>query len=185
MSTSRSSYRRTIAGGLRLGLAVAAVALAAAVAPPDASAQDIKRLGKFDNWRAFTYQENGNRVCYMASEPENERGDYTQRGDVYAMVTHQPARGTQDVVSFVIGYPFKKKSRVTVDIDGKKFTLFTHKDTAWAADNKTDRALVRTMIRGREMVVKGVSHRGTETTDTYSLIGFTAAHNAIDDACDM
>jgi hypothetical protein len=156
------------------------------VSASSAAAQDIKRLGKFDHWRAFTYVENGNRVCYMASEPVKEEGDYDRRGDVYAMVTHQPARGSQDVVSFVIGYPFKDQSRVTVNIDGsKKFTLFTHEDTAWAADKKTDNALVRAMIRGREMVVQGVSNKGTETTDTYSLFGFTDAHNTIDDACDM
>jgi hypothetical protein len=162
-----------------------ALAMSLALGIAEAPAQDIKRLGKFQDWRAFTYKENGSRVCYMASEPEKETGDYERRGDVYTLVTHTPARGTEDVVSIVIGYPFKKKSRVTVDIDGKKFTLFTHEDTAWAADKETDRALVRAMIRGREMTVKGVSHRGTETTDVYSLIGFTDAHNAIDKACDQ
>jgi len=163
-------------------LALAVAGLAAS----GAAAQDIKRLGKFDDWRAFTYTENGNRVCYMASEPVEEEGDYDRRGDVYAMVTHQPARGSQDVVSFVIGYPFKDQSRVTVTIDdSKKFTLFTHEDTAWAADKKTDKALVRAMIRGGEMVVQGVSNKGTKTTDTYSLFGFTDAHDAIDEACDV
>ena len=33
------------------------------------------------------------------------------------------------------------------------------------------------------MVVKGASSRGTATTDTYSLIGVTKAHGAIDKAC--
>jgi opacity protein-like surface antigen len=167
----------------RLPVALFALALAG-LAASGAAAQDIKRLGEFDHWRAFTYTENGNRVCYMASEPVKEEGDYDRRGDVYAMVTHQPARGSKDVVSFVIGYPFKDQSRVAVNIDGsKKFTLFTHEDTAWAADKKTDTALVRAMKRGREMVVEGVSNKGTETTDTYSLFGFTDAHNAIDEAC--
>lgn len=185
MSKPQNILRRIARHALGvLGALAVVVTLASAVAP-SAAAQDIKRLGKFDNWRAFTYKDNGKRVCYMASEPQSAKGDYDRRGDVYAMITHQPARGTQDVVSFVIGYPFKKKSRVTVDIDGKKFTLFTHEDTAWAADKKTDRALVRSMIRGREMVVEGVSHRGTETTDTYSLIGFTDAHNSIDKACNL
>lgn len=155
-------------------------------APALAQAQeDIRRLGEFKDWRAFTYEEDGGRVCYMASEPEKEEGDYSSRGDVYAMVTHRPSQGTQDVVSFVIGYPFKAESRVSVDIDGKRFTLFTHQDTAWASDTKTDRALVQTMIRGRQMVVEGTSTRGTETTDTYSLLGFTDAHRAIDRACDQ
>jgi len=165
------------------GLAALATGLALVVAT--AAAQDIRRLGEFQDWRAFTYQEDGNRVCYMASEPKEAQGDYDERGDIYAMVTHRPAQGTRDVVSFVIGYPFKEDSRVTVDIDGKTFTLFTHKDTAWASDTKTDRALVQSMIRGREMVVEGTSTRGTRTTDTYSLMGFTDAHQAIDKACDQ
>ena len=182
IARTRRRMPRTIATA---ALALAAAAAAGILSAPAVEAQDIKRLGEFEHWRAFTYTQDGNRVCYMASEPLEEEGDYERRGEVYAMVTHQPARGTQDVVSFVIGYPFKKQSRVTVDIDGKKFTLFTHEDTAWAADKKTDKALVRSMIRGREMVVEGVSHRGTETTDTYSLMGFTDAHDAIDKACNM
>lgn len=170
---------------LAAALVATLVALGAMLAVPAApvQAQEIRRLGEFQDWRAFTYQENGGRVCYMASEPETAKGDYDQRGDVYAMVTHRPAQGTRDVVSFVIGYPFKEDSRVSVDIDGKTFTLFTHKDTAWASDTKTDRALVQAMIRGRDMVVKGTSARGTETSDTYSLMGFTDAHRAIDKAC--
>ena len=33
------------------------------------------------------------------------------------------------------------------------------------------------------MIVQGTSSRGTKTTDTYSLIGFTKAYRAIADAC--
>ena len=36
---------------------------------------------------------------------------------------------------------------------------------------------------GAEMVVTGTSWRGTETRDTYSLSGFSAAHKAISTAC--
>jgi hypothetical protein len=35
------------------------------------------------------------------------------------------------------------------------------------------------------MIVKGTSSRGTLTTDTYSLSGFTAAFNAISKACGL
>jgi len=41
------------------------------------------------------------------------------------------------------------------------------------------------MRAGGELVVKGVSTRGTLTTDTYSLKGFTAAWKAINTACDV
>ncbi|MDX1711043.1 MAG: invasion associated locus B family protein, partial [Rhodovibrionaceae bacterium] len=108
-----------------------------------------------------------------------------RRGDIYAMVAHRPAENATNVVSFVIGYTFQKESRVRVDIDGEEFTLFTHQDTAWAPDEKTDQALVEAMRAGRKMVVQGTSSRGTSTTDTYTLIGFTRAHKAINNACNV
>ncbi|MGZ8996253.1 MAG: invasion associated locus B family protein [Rhodospirillales bacterium] len=39
------------------------------------------------------------------------------------------------------------------------------------------------MRAGRQMVVKGTSTRGTLTTDTYSLNGFSTALQSIDKAC--
>jgi hypothetical protein len=69
-------------------------------------------------------------------------------------------------------------------IDGKQFSLFTDDDTAWGGDARTDSALVTAMKAGTSMTVRGTSARGTLTTDTYSLAGFTAAHAAIDKACD-
>ena len=43
--------------------------------------------------------------------------------------------------------------------------------------------MVEAMRRGATMIVEGISSRGTHTKDTYSLTGFTAAHNAINEAC--
>ena len=39
------------------------------------------------------------------------------------------------------------------------------------------------MKKGSNLVVKGTSQRGTETTDSYSLTGITAGMAAIDKAC--
>lgn len=148
-----------------------------------AQAQAIKRIGDFADWSAFQFTEDGNTACYMASQPKKAEGDYAKRGEVYAIVTHRPAEGRRDEVSIVAGYVYEKDSWVDVTIDGAPFKLFTHEDGAWAPDKETDKKMVAAMIKGREMVVKGVSSRGTLTTDTYSLSGFTKAHNAIDKAC--
>jgi hypothetical protein len=68
-------------------------------------------------------------------------------------------------------------------VDGRNaFTLFTHDETAWAYD-EDDAKLVTAMKAGSEMVVVGTSSRGTRTTDTYSLMGFTNAHEAITGEC--
>lgn len=162
---------------------LAALLMLAATALP-AAAQGVKSLGTFDDWGAYQLQEGGGKVCYIASQPTKDQGDYTRRGDIYAMVAHRPQDNSYDVVSFVAGYTFEKGSEVTVQIDGKPFTLFTHDETAWAKSTQLDKQLVAAMKAGIGMKVRGRSSRGTVTNDTYSLRGFTAAYNTISRACD-
>jgi hypothetical protein len=154
-------------------------------AAPGAFAQAIERLGDFGDWSAFRFNENGNAACYMASQPTKSVGDYTSRGEVYSLVTHRPAEDRRDEASFIAGYDFKGKSEVTVTIGGRNWQFFTHKDGAWAPTETDDKSLVKAMIKGSAMVVKGTSARGTDTTDTYSLRGFTKAYMTISKACGL
>jgi hypothetical protein len=77
---------------------------------------------------------------------------------------------------------YKQDSKVTIEIEDRVFALFTDKDMAWASD-EDDRKLVESMRRGLTMTVRGISSRHSVTIDTYSLAGFTKAHNAIAGAC--
>jgi hypothetical protein len=61
--------------------------------------------------------------------------------------------------------------------------LFSTDNRAWSSDVAMDDSLVKAMVRGSKMLVVGVSSRGTKTTDTYSLSGFTATKKLIDRAC--
>ncbi|MCK5295344.1 MAG: hypothetical protein KAJ75_00510 [Alphaproteobacteria bacterium] len=119
----------------------------------------------------------------MASTPTKDEGKYKKRGDIFTIVTHRLAEKSFDVVSIVAGYPYLKNSKVKLIIGNKTFSLFTHDSTAWAHDNSTDATIVKAMINGNKMIVKGSSSRKTKTKDTYSLSGFTAAHKAINKAC--
>jgi len=134
-------------------------------------------------WSVFFDKEKGGMTCYMAATPEKETGDYTKRGNTYTMVAHDKLGKAFHTVSVTAGYPYKESSEVSLTISGSTFTLFTDKDTAWARDAKTDRAIVNAMRAGSKMTVVGYSMRGTKTVDTYSLSGSTAAHNAINAAC--
>jgi len=167
------------------GLAALALltCVATAILLPPAQAQEVKTIGTFQDWTAYTHDEGGNMVCYVATRPQKEEGNYTRRDEVFAIISHRPAEGARNVVSFISGYTFKDGSEVSVSIDGRRdFTLFTHGDAAWAYD-EDDSKLVEAMKVGGHMVVKGTSARGTLTTDTYSLMGFTSAHSAISRAC--
>ncbi|SMH57817.1 invasion associated locus B family protein [Azospirillum agricola] len=167
----------------------AALVLAASllvIAGP-AGAADPRLLGTFKDWNAFAFEEKGSKVCYISSQPKKKEPAAAKRGDVYVLVTHRPTEKTLDVVSFIAGYPFKKESETVLDVAGKSFKLFTDGETAWARDSDTDKAVTAAMrdAKGKPMVVKGVSGRGTKTTDTYSLDGLAQAYDAINQACNV
>ena len=42
-----------------------------------AQASEPRLIGTFGDWRAYTFMENGNKVCYMASQPQKAEGNYT------------------------------------------------------------------------------------------------------------
>ena len=150
---------------------------------PPAGAAEAEVIDNFQDWTAFAETEGGKKVCYMASAPEKAEGKYKKRDDPYVLVTHRPAEKSIGVFSVRAGYTYKKDSEVEVNIDGQRFILFTDAGQAWAYDSKVDRVLVRAMKGGLSMIIAGMSGRGTLTTDTYSLNGFTAAYDAITKAC--
>jgi len=140
-------------------------------------------LSKYGDWSAYMFIENGSKVCYIISQPQTAQGDYSKRGKIYALITHRPAEGSRDVFSYITGYGYKAGSDATLEVDGTSYTLFTQDETAWAPDAESDRAIARAIREGSRMVVKGVSSRGTETTDTFSLKGTSKAYERISDEC--
>lgn len=143
-----------------------------------------KPVGSFGAWSAYALNEKAGRLCYLSAVPGKSSGKYAKRGDIFMQITHRPPR-VRNEVSVIAGYTYQADSGVEVEIDGKKFELFTSRDTAWSRDAKGDAALVRAMRAGATMIVRGTSSRGTLTTDTYSLAGFTKGHNAITKACGL
>ncbi len=164
------------------GVGFAAVA-ATTVLVASSVAAEQRSIGTFRDWSAFTDTVGGNKVCYAGSLPKKQEGDYTRRGDTYILVTHRPADAVVGEVSVEAGYSYQRGSEATATIDGRSFQLFTEGGNAWAYDEAADREMVRAMRAGAEMVIKGTSSRGTLTSDTYSLFGFTAAYKAITDEC--
>jgi hypothetical protein len=166
---------------IRTLTAAAVAAGGVCFALPSVAAQKI--LGSFNDWTAFVDGEDAKKICYVGSIPKKAEGKYKQRGDTYVLATHRPADNVFGEISVEAGYTYKDHSEVQVEIDGKPYKLFTKGGNAWAYDDAADQAMIHAMKTGREMVVKGTSNRGTLTTDTYSLQGFTAAYSAIEKAC--
>lgn len=159
-------------------LVVLGVALAMA---PAARAQEV--IATHGDWIVYTYQENGQKVCYIASRPSKEEGTFKKRGEPYATVTRRQASQGSEEVSVTAGYPFKEGSRVEASIGGTMFSLFTENEWAWTQNDAADKQMISAMERGSTMTVRGESRVGTHSIDTYSLKGFTAARKAMLGAC--
>jgi len=149
-------------------------------ATPPASPTSI---GKFDTWTAYTMPDNGKLMCYALSNPAS-MADKSKRAKAYLMVTHRPAEKTLNVVSIELGYPTTANGSAAVAVGKQKFDFFTRDQTAWSRDSDTDKTVVTVMRKSETLTIKAKPAKaGAETTDSYSLLGFPAALDAIDKAC--
>ncbi|MEH6545254.1 MAG: invasion associated locus B family protein [Sneathiella sp.] len=142
-----------------------------------------KPLGTFKDWQAYSWVENGKKLCYMLSRPNKSTPKGVSRDDIYLMVTYRPSSSSKEEVSHITGYSYMEKSTVDILVGNRKFVLATNNDVAWVPEGESDAKLVSAMRGGSKLVVKGKSTRGTLTTDSYSLQGFTAAHKQIRKSC--
>ena len=158
---------------LSLGLATAAFAQ---------TGDGPQKLGEFKDWQAFTYKAPDSKVCFAFSEPKKSASSRdAKRGPIRFIVTNYPGRKVKGQISTIIGYPFKEGTTVKLSIEDKAFTLYPVGDTAWA--EKDDADIVAAMKDGKSLTVAGTSWKGTQTTDSYSLAGISAAIDEIDSAC--
>ena len=149
------------------------------LAAPAASAQQL--LESSGDWRIFSAPIEGRTMCYAASVPTGKTGNYSKRDEPFLMVTSRSAG--VDEISLSAGYTFKEGSEVSLSVDGKPFTLFTRSDRAWAYDEAQDNRMIAAMVKGSTLVAKATSARGTTSQDTYSLNGFTKAHQRLKALC--
>ena len=105
-------------------------------------------------------------------------------------------RKVRNEVQTLVGYPMKPTTDSFFHqaiVDGKAYpmksiaddpsTNIVDSEAAWLASTDDEAGFVTAIKAGTQLVVKGTSGRGTQTTDTYSLSGVTAAMQAIDTAC--
>jgi len=169
-----------MAAKLRSSVAgVCAAAVAAVFAPLSAIAQEsTNRVAAETAWSVFVEAEP--RECWVVSAPRetvNTRGGNpvtVSRGDILLFATYRPGNDEPEI-SFTGGYPFAGDSTVGLTIGSDEFQLFVDDQWAWSASPEEDARIAAAMRRGAEAVLIGRSARGTDTRDTFSLFGFTAA----------
>ena len=154
-----------------------------------ASAQDesTNRVAVETAWSVFV--EDDPQECWSVSSPtatRNTRGGEVvdvRRGDILLFVTFRPGANVSGEVSFTGGYPFADGSTVELEVGGTTFDLFSEGEWAWPASEADDAAIVAALRRGADATLTARSARGTQTQDTFSLYGFTAALDEAQERC--
>ncbi|MCC6984200.1 MAG: hypothetical protein IT535_13095 [Bauldia sp.] len=151
----------------------------------EASAQTPARVGTFRDWSTYTYTGASGKVCFASTQPRETLPTNVNRDPVFFFITTTPGTQVREEPSIRIGYPFRPDSRVNLTIGDQTFVLMTQGEDAWVENQALEAALITAMRAGQSMVVRGISQRGTNTTDTYSLLGVTAALNSVATECPM
>jgi invasion protein IalB len=98
-------------------------------------------------------------------------------------ISSRPADKVSNEVSIIIGYPFKPNADATAEVGSTTFALYTQQDGAWIKNAEEEAHLLDAMRAGQSTVVKGVSIKGTRTTDTFSLKGLSQALDRTGQEC--
>ncbi len=162
---------------LAAGMMVAGLGIGAAWA------QETQNLGTFRFWTAWKGSDADGVICYVASQPQDAQPTNVNRDPIHFLVINRKGLGTKNEVQTLVGYPLKEGSTPEAEIDGKAYDMVVEGSAAWLASAGDEAAFVAAMRAGSQMVVKARSQRGTNTTDTYSLIGVTAALEKIEQDC--
>ncbi|MBI1330099.1 MAG: hypothetical protein GC166_09380 [Alphaproteobacteria bacterium] len=160
-----------------------------ALAFPAAAADAPKLLGAFKDWSAYAVGTGSSQVCYAIAKPKSSDPKKAKRDPIYFMISDWPARKAKGEAQVVPGYPYKDGSTVTAQVGSDKFTFFTKNDgddgSAWVEKPADEQRLIDAMRGGAQVIVTGISRRGTLTKDTYSLSGISAALDRIHQECKL
>lgn len=173
---------------VRTGAGITAgVALALILANGAAYAQEsTNRVAADTAWSVFV--EGSPKECWAVSAPRetlNTRGGnpvQVRRGDILLFATYRPGNDTPEI-SFTGGYPFAEDSTVDLTVGSNEYQLFVQGEWAWTGSPEDDARILETLRAGAEAVLTARSSRGTDTQDTFSLFGFTAATEEAERQC--
>jgi len=142
-------------------------------------------IGQFGTWGAYTATPNGKKVCFALAKPSSSKTNPPNRprDPAYAFVSTRPAEKVTNEVSVMIGYTLKPGSESTLEVGGASYAMYTQGDGLWIKNAAEEERMVDAMRKASDVVVKGVSAKGTETTDTFSLKGLAQALDRLAQDC--
>ena len=145
--------------------------------------ENLKSVGKFKDWESFVLIQGESKVCFAQSIPVVRAPKKLKRDSSRLFVSFRPAENIKNEVSVTTGYEFKLKSPVTAKSGKKSYNLFSKGRFAWVVDKKDESKLIVTMTKASRLMIIGNTDKDDQTTDHYSMMGFTKAYNTAKKSC--
>ena len=144
---------------------------------------NLKSLGKFKDWESFALSQEGNKICFAQSIPVIRAPKKLIREPSRLFVSFRPDENIKNEISVTNGYEFKLKTPVAAKSGKKIYDLFSKGRFAWVVDSKDEAKLITTMKKASRLMIIGNTNKGDQTTDHYSMMGFTKAYNTAKKSC--
>ncbi len=145
--------------------------------------ENLKSIGKFKDWESFVLSQNGNKICFAQSIPVVRAPKKLKREPSRLFVSFRPAENIKNELSVTNGYEFKLKAPVEAKSGKKTYDLFSKGKFAWVVEKKDEQKLISTMKKASRLMIIGSTEKGDQTTDHYSMMGFTKAYNTAKKSC--
>ena len=145
--------------------------------------ENLKSIGKFKDWESFILSQEGNKICFAQSIPVVRAPKKLKRDPSRLFISFRPDENIKNEVSVTNGYKFKLKAPVTAKSGKKSYDLFSKGRFAWVVDNEEEKKLIVTMKKASRLMIIGNTDKGDQTTDHYSMMGFTKAYNTAKKSC--
>jgi len=133
----------------------------------------------FDDWSVFS----GNGACWASTMPHHSESTFENRSTPYLSIQNHPSEGVRGSIAVTNGGVDASQMKAVIDVDGKQFATLTYAEAAFVGTGKPETNLTAAMLRGKEFKVTWTDKDGKSAEDRYSLTGFSAAKNEIDQNC--
>jgi hypothetical protein len=141
-----------------------------------------RSTGKYKNWQSFTAETDEGKICFAQTLPTKRAPAAVKRGKSKLFVTFRPSENVKDEISITSGHTYKA-STVTAKSGKRSYSFFSKENFAWILDDQEEKKFIQLMKKATDVIVKARTVKGAETTDHYSMMGFTKAYNAAKKNC--
>ena len=145
--------------------------------------ENLKSIGKFKDWESFILSQEGNKICFAQSIPVIRAPKKLKREPSRLFVSFRPSENIKNEISVTNGYEFKPKAPVAAKSGKKTYDLFSKGKFAWVVDSNDEAKLISTMKKASRLMIIANTDKGDQTTDHYSMMGFTKAYNTAKKSC--